>query len=67
MREVTYEGDVVLRGNSELDTYTQVFWSENAGNTVSIFSVVHLPFVQAQSLICFIMLTYYPRVYSQVA
>jgi hypothetical protein len=35
IREITYEGDVNLRGNSELDTFTQVFWSENAGNTVS--------------------------------
>lgn len=35
VREITYEGDVNLRGNSELDTFTQVFWSENAGNTVS--------------------------------
>jgi len=34
VREITYEGDVNLRGNSELDTFTQVFWSENAGNTV---------------------------------
>ncbi|KAF1828455.1 hypothetical protein BDW02DRAFT_643440 [Decorospora gaudefroyi] len=33
VREITYVGDVNLRGNSELDTYTQVFWSENAGNT----------------------------------
>ncbi|KAL5119324.1 hypothetical protein ACEQ8H_002811 [Pleosporales sp. CAS-2024a] len=31
--QITYAGDVNLRGNSELDTYTQVFWSENAGNT----------------------------------
>jgi hypothetical protein len=35
IREITYEGDVNLRGTSELDTFTQVFWSENAGNTVS--------------------------------
>lgn len=35
IREITYEGDVNLRGNSQLDTFTQVFWSENAGNTVS--------------------------------
>jgi hypothetical protein len=34
VREITYEGDVNLRGNSELDTYTTVFWSENAKNTV---------------------------------
>jgi hypothetical protein len=34
VKEITYEGDVNLKGNSELDTYTQVFWSENAGNTV---------------------------------
>ncbi|KAH7075990.1 hypothetical protein FB567DRAFT_583152 [Paraphoma chrysanthemicola] len=33
IREITYEGDVNLKGNSGLDTYTQVFWSENAGNT----------------------------------
>lgn len=33
--QITYEGNVNLRGNSELDTFTQVFWSENAGNTVS--------------------------------
>ncbi|EAT78861.1 hypothetical protein HBI56_174870 [Parastagonospora nodorum] len=31
--QITYEGDVNLRGRSELDTFTQVFWSENAGNT----------------------------------
>jgi len=31
--QITYEGDVNLKGNSELDTYTQIFWSENAGNT----------------------------------
>jgi hypothetical protein len=35
VKEITYEGDVNLRGNSELDTFTQIFWSENAGNTVS--------------------------------
>ena len=34
VREIDYIGDVNLRGNSELDTFTQVFWSENAGNTV---------------------------------
>ncbi|KAH8719302.1 hypothetical protein GQ44DRAFT_742004 [Phaeosphaeriaceae sp. PMI808] len=33
VREITYEGDVNLRGNSRLDTYTTVFWSENAANT----------------------------------
>jgi hypothetical protein len=33
--QITYEGDVNLRGRSELDTFTQVFWSENAANTVS--------------------------------
>jgi hypothetical protein len=42
VREIDYIGDVNLRGNSELDTFTQVFWSENAGNTVC--SVVH-PFL----------------------
>ncbi|KAJ4363662.1 hypothetical protein N0V83_009958 [Neocucurbitaria cava] len=31
--QITYEGDVVLRGASELDTYTQIFWSDNAANT----------------------------------
>jgi hypothetical protein len=36
VREITYEGDVVLRGKSGLDTFTQVFWSENAGNTVRL-------------------------------
>jgi hypothetical protein len=36
VREIDYIGDVNLRGNSELDTYTQVFWSENAGNTVRL-------------------------------
>lgn len=35
LKEITYEGNVVLKGASELDTFTQVFWSENAGNTVS--------------------------------
>jgi hypothetical protein len=35
VKEITYEGDVNLRGNSELDTFTQIFWSENASNTVS--------------------------------
>jgi hypothetical protein len=33
--QITYEGDVNLKGNSQLDTFTQIFWSENAGNTVS--------------------------------
>jgi hypothetical protein len=32
--QITYEGDVNLRGRSELDTYTQVFWSESAASTV---------------------------------
>lgn len=36
VRQVDYVGDVNLKGNSGLDTYTQVFWSENAGNTVSL-------------------------------
>jgi len=36
VQEITYEGDVNLRGNSQLDTYTQIFWSENAGSTVSL-------------------------------
>jgi hypothetical protein len=35
VRQVDYVGDVNLKGNSGLDTYTQVYWSENAGNTVS--------------------------------
>lgn len=35
VREITYEGDVNLRGSSELDTFTTIFWSENAKNTVS--------------------------------
>lgn len=48
VKEITYEGNVVLRGASELDTYTQVFWSENAGNTVSS---------QFSSLLCFMYLT----------
>jgi hypothetical protein len=39
VREIDYIGDVNLRGNSELDTYTQVFWSENAGNTVRTTSL----------------------------
>ncbi|EOA83645.1 hypothetical protein ACJQWK_00393 [Exserohilum turcicum] len=33
VRQAEYVGDVVLKGNSGLDTYTQVFWSENAGDT----------------------------------
>jgi hypothetical protein len=33
--QITYEGNVNLRGNSELDTFTQIFWSDNAANTVS--------------------------------
>jgi hypothetical protein len=33
--QITYEGDVNLRGHSELDTFTQIFWSDNAANTVS--------------------------------
>ena len=37
VRGVTYEGDVVLKGSSGLDTYTQVFWSDKAGDTVSVF------------------------------
>ena len=36
VRGVTYEGDVVLKGDSGLDTYTQVFWSDKAGDTVSV-------------------------------
>lgn len=34
LREVAYKGDVELKGNSALDTVTQVFWSEKAGDTV---------------------------------
>lgn len=41
VKEITYEGDVNLRGHSELDTYTQIFWSENAGNTVSRTTITH--------------------------
>jgi hypothetical protein len=33
--QITYEGDVNLKGNSQLDTFTQIFWSDNAANTVS--------------------------------
>ncbi|CAE7188513.1 hypothetical protein PTT_18532 [Pyrenophora teres f. teres 0-1] len=33
VRGITYEGDVVLKGASGLDTYTQVFWSDRAGET----------------------------------
>ena len=33
VREITYEGNVDLRGNSQLNTYTTVFWSDNAANT----------------------------------
>lgn len=39
VRQAEYVGDVVLKGNSGLDTYTQVFWSENAGDTVRLFSL----------------------------
>lgn len=35
VREITYEGYVWLRGNSEIDTFTTIFFSENASNTVS--------------------------------
>ncbi|EDU42359.1 conserved hypothetical protein [Pyrenophora tritici-repentis Pt-1C-BFP] len=35
VRGVTYEGDVVLKGASGLDTYTQVFWSDRASDTWS--------------------------------
>lgn len=37
IREVAYTGHVVLRGRSALDTFTQVFWSESAGDTVWFF------------------------------
>jgi hypothetical protein len=38
--QITYEGDVNLRGNSELDTFTQIFWSDNAANTVSLLPYI---------------------------
>lgn len=46
LRQVDYVGDVNLKGNSELNTFTSVFWSENASNTVSL---VHLPFYFSSS------------------
>ncbi|KAE8828426.1 hypothetical protein HRS9139_07645 [Pyrenophora teres f. teres] len=42
VRGITYEGDVVLKGASGLDTYTQVFWSDRAGDTVSLFLGHHI-------------------------
>lgn len=33
LKQVDYVGDVALKGNSELNTFTQVFWSENAKDT----------------------------------
>lgn len=33
--EIVYEGDVWLKGQSAIQTVTQVYWSEDAGNTVS--------------------------------
>ncbi|USP77458.1 hypothetical protein yc1106_04732 [Curvularia clavata] len=33
VRQVDYVGDVVLKGNSELNTFTSIFWSESAGDT----------------------------------
>lgn len=32
--QITYEGDIYLKGNTQLDTYTDIFWSNNATNTV---------------------------------
>lgn len=31
---IAYEGDVHLRGSSQINTYTTVYWSENAAATV---------------------------------
>lgn len=33
VKEVGYDGHVTLKPGSSLDTFTQAFWSENAGNT----------------------------------
>lgn len=35
LKQADYAGNVELKGNSGLNTLTQVFWSENAGDTVS--------------------------------
>lgn len=34
VREVTYSGNVYMRGDSEIQTLTTVYWSENAAKTV---------------------------------
>jgi hypothetical protein len=47
VNQITYQGDVNLKGNSELDTYTQIFWSENAGNTVR-----YLPYHVLSEMVC---------------
>ncbi|KAL6705170.1 hypothetical protein ACN47E_007275 [Coniothyrium glycines] len=43
VREISYTGTVNLKAGSELDTYTQVFWSENAGNTATLTSTLACP------------------------
>lgn len=53
LSQITYEGNVVLRGNSQLDTYTQVFWSENAGNTVRT-AFLNIIFLHAGFLFLFL-------------
>jgi hypothetical protein len=35
VKEIVYQGSLTLKPGSSLDTYSQVFWSENAKNTVS--------------------------------
>lgn len=34
VKEVTYQGNVQLSSGSQLDTITQAYWSEHAGDTV---------------------------------
>ncbi|KAI8942230.1 hypothetical protein NX059_000313 [Plenodomus lindquistii] len=43
VQEVEYKGDVALSGKSSLDTITQVFWSERAGDTATLTSTLPNP------------------------
>jgi hypothetical protein len=38
VQAVTYSGDLTLKPGTQLDTYTQIYWSDNAAETVSQIS-----------------------------
>jgi hypothetical protein len=38
VQAVTYSGDLTLKPGTQLDTYTQIFWSDKAAETVSQIS-----------------------------